>query len=126
MLRYYLYFNAFVYVAFAFWCTLEPLQTSQQLGYLMLSSSGQSEYLVVYGGIELGLGAFFFYCARHAERAGLVLALALYAPIVLFRWFSIVKLWPVAQTTVAVGSLETALLLVALVLWRKSQGRSSL
>jgi hypothetical protein len=125
MLRRYLYFNAILYVAFALWCALEPLQTSRELGYLMLSSAGQSEYLVVYGGIELGLGAFFFYCARHAERVGLVFALALYAPIVLFRWISIARFWPVAQTTIIVGSLETMLLLVAVVLWQQSRSRSS-
>ena len=124
MVRFYLYFNAALYFLFALWCTIAPLDTSQQLGYSTLTPAGLSEYLVVYGGIELGLGVFFLYCARRETRTGILFSLALYAPIVLFRWISIARLWPVSMATVTIGALETLLLLAALILCRSSQQSS--
>ncbi len=127
MVRTYLYFNAAIYLLFAAWCTLAPVETAQQVGYAALSHSGISEYLVVYGGIELGLALLFFHCARSGEeRFGLRLALALYVPIVLYRWTTLAWLWPVATTTLAVGTLETLLLLLAMLLWQRSWARISL
>lgn len=127
MVRAYLYCNAAIYLLFAVCCTLAPVETAQQVGYAALSHSGLSEYLVVYGGIELGLGVLFLHCARNGEeRVGLRLALALYIPIVLYRWATLVWLWPVADTTLAVGTLETILLLFALALWQRSRARISL
>ncbi len=121
MVRAYLSFNAALYVLFAIWCTFAPAETAQQVGYTSLSRSGMSEYLVVYGGIELGLGALFFHCARSEPRFGLRLALALYLPIVAYRWTTLALQWPVTATTLAVGALETALLLVALALWARQR-----
>ena len=120
MASFYLYFNAVLYAVFALWCTLAPAQTAKAVGYDLLSRSGESEYLVVYGGLQLGLALFFFYCARVGEqRIGLVLALALYAPIVAYRCVTVARQWPVAATTLGTGVLEIALLLgAAAVLWR--------
>ncbi len=122
MLNVYLYVNAAIYVVFAVWCTIAPASTARNLGYESLSSSGMSEYLVVYGGLQLGLGLFFAYCAQSgAQRAGLVLALALYVPIVLYRCVSVARQWPVASTTLIVGTLEFALLVCALLLYWKQR-----
>ncbi|MEO5561112.1 MAG: DUF4345 domain-containing protein [Dokdonella sp.] len=114
----YLYFNAILYAVFALWCTFAPAQTAQAVGYAALSRSGESEYLVVYGGLQLGLALFFLYCARADEqRIGLILALALYAPIVLYRCVTVARHWPVTPTTLGTGVLEIALLLGALAAW---------
>ena len=114
----YLYFNAFIYAIFALWCTLAPAQTAKTIGYDMLSRSGASEYLVVYGGLQLGLALFFLYCARAGEqRLGLILALALYAPIVAYRIVTVARQWPVSTTTLGTGALEIVLLLGALAAW---------
>lgn len=118
MTRFYLYLNAALYLAFATWCTLAPSQTAQGLGYAALSASGYSEYLVVYGGMELGFALFFVYCARRAPRLGLVFSLCLYAPIVVWRWPTVAAHWPVSSTTLATGVLEVALLAAALLLLR--------
>ena len=120
MTRFYLYLNAALYLAFAAWCTLAPAQTAQGLGYAALSASGFSEYLVVYGGMELGFALFFVYCARRAQRVGLVFSVCLYAPIVAWRWPTVVAHWPVSSTTLATGALEIVLLAVAMALLRFS------
>ena len=71
----YLYFNAAVYGMFAVWCSIAPRTTSMSVGYLELSPSGMSEYLVVYGGLEYGIAFFFAYCARAGQiRTGLIFA----------------------------------------------------
>lgn len=119
MTRFYLYFNAALYLLFAIWCTLAPAATAAGIGYVVLSPSGMSEFLVVYGGMELGFAAFFTWCASRAERAGLLFALCLYAPIVVWRWSSVATAHgPISAVTLATGALETMLLVAALALLR--------
>ena len=78
-----------------------------------------SEYLTVYGGLQFGLAAIFAWVAMRQDlhQAGLMLAVMLYVPIVLFRWASVVRLWPVVRMTLGVGIMEAALLVAALLLW---------
>ncbi len=122
MLNLYLYFNAVLYVVFAAWCTFASSQTAKAIGYEALSRSGVSEYLVVYGGLQLGLGLFFLYCAKAGEqRIGLMLALAIYAPIVIYRAATLIRQWPVANTTLYTALLEAAMLLGALALWWRAR-----
>lgn len=52
-----------LYVLFGLWCTFSPEQTSVALGY-RLSGAAWVEYLVVYGGLELGLGTAMVLGAR--------------------------------------------------------------
>lgn len=124
MIGVFLYFNALLYSVFAAWCMLAPRQTDEAMGYSSVSASGQSEYLMVCGGLQLGLGLFFLYCARNGEeRLGLLLALALYVPIVAYRMVSVARFWPVGTTTLWVAGLEVALLLVGVGLWLGRAGR---
>jgi hypothetical protein len=119
MLQFYLWTNAALYALFAVWCTVSPQGTSQALGFAQLNSGGRSEYLVIYGGLQLGLAAFFGACAARApwHETGLLLALLIYLPIVAFRWWTFVQHRPVPGLTLAVGVLETLLLLAAVALW---------
>lgn len=121
MVRSYLYFNAALYLVFAIWCTLDASGTAQQIGFTGRSAGGMSEFLVVYGGMELGFAAFFVYSVRRGgERFGLFFALATYAPIVTFRIVTVALYWPVGSTTLTVASLEAILLVWGTILWRKS------
>lgn len=126
MTRFYLHFNAALYLLFAIWCTLAPADTAAGIGYVVLSPSGLSEFLTVYGGMELGFAVFFAWCARSAERTGLRFALCLYAPIVCWRWSSVAAAHgPIASTTLATGALETTLFLAAFALWRRGAPAAS-
>jgi len=119
----YLYANAALYLLFAALCTLNPWGTASGVGYIGLSAGGRSEYLVVYGGLQLGLALIFATLARGdypTQRLGILCALCLYAPIVVYRLTSVVRYWPVAGMTVAVGTLEILLLVAALVLRLRS------
>jgi len=118
----YLWINAVLYAALAAWCTLMPMQTSQSIGFIELSSSGKSEYAVIYGGMQFGFAFLFAWAALSGNhRFGLVFALALYVPIVLFRVISVTRLWPVSSATLLTGALEIVLLAAAILLWMFSR-----
>ena len=120
MVNAYLYLNALLYGLLAVWCTLLPETTSSAVGYQVLSKSGQSESLVIYGGLQLGMAVLFAYFAwTRQPRNGLVVALGFYVPIVLYRGFTLAQLWPLEPTTLLLAGLESALLIAAAVLWRR-------
>lgn len=114
MITAYLYLNAALYLVFAIWCTVAMTTTSRNLGYEVLNASGRSEYLVIYGGLQLGLAVLFAALAANPahHRFGLIVALGFYVPIVIYRGITIV-MFKAQGMTLAVGALETVLLLVA-------------
>jgi hypothetical protein len=116
----YLYLNAFLYLVFAVWCTVKVASTSSGVGYLAMSSGGHSEYLVIYGGLQLGLALMFTVLAKNPalNRPGIVIALCLYGPIVLYRVITVAKYWPVSTVTMATACLELALLVAGIVIHR--------
>ena len=118
MTNIYFWINALLYFLFALWCTVRKEQTSMASGFTEINNSGWSEYLVIYGGLQLGLAAFFVYLAIHSEfyKIGLIFSLFLYFPIVIFRLISIYKFWPISTTTMVVGGMEIILLIWAFAL----------
>jgi hypothetical protein len=120
----YLYINCALYALFAAWCTMAPASTSTNLGYLSLSAGGRSEYLVIYGGIQVGLAILFGLLARQPDywRLGMQISLALYAPIVCYRVVTVARNWPVGGLTAGTAVLEILLLAAALVIyWRTAR-----
>lgn len=111
----YLLVNSALYVLFALWCTLKATNTANNLGYVSLNNSGRSEYLVIYGGLQIGLAVMFFLLSRDAafHKLGILISIGLYAPIVLYRLVTIGKFSPVSPLTLSVGALETGLLIAA-------------
>ncbi len=116
----YLWSNAALYVIFSVWCLLKLDDTSTSLGYITLSEGGRSEYAVVYCALQFGLGLFFAYTAvpsNGVARAGLMLALVLYGPIVVLRWITVAHFHVTSPVTLGTGALETALLAFGLFAW---------
>ena len=119
----YLYLNAVIYFLFAVWCAFAPARTAAAVGYATLTRSGQTEYLTIYGGLQLGLAFLFAWFAWSQQmRTGLVLAMALYVPIVLYRSVGLMRWWPVETTTLLLAATEWLMLAAALWLWW--QGRA--
>lgn len=115
MIKLYFWANGLIYLLFALWCTFKKEQTSLASGYSEITNSGWSEYLVIYGGLQLGLAAFFTYLALHSEyhRIGIVFSLALYLPIVIYRLLSVYSYWPVKTITLGIAGMEVVLLIGA-------------
>ena len=120
----YLWLNSALYLLFAIWVTLSPWRTAANIGFEKLSAAGRSEYLVVYGGMELGFALFFAITALSDQyrRIGLIFALCLYVPIVLYRVITVPLFWPVASTTLVVAGLELVLLVWGAVLLLRHAG----
>lgn len=79
--------NALLYLALGVWCTLNPAGTATAIGYDLTNGSARSEYLTVYGGLEIGMAAFFAICAWRPDlrQAGLLFGVLSYGGIVLWR-----------------------------------------
>jgi hypothetical protein len=56
------------YVALGAWCLARPEQTARSIGFELLPGAGVSEYMVVYGGLELALGLLFLQPWLRPER----------------------------------------------------------
>lgn len=117
----YFYANAALYLIFAVWMTLSPWKTAASVGYEALAANGRSEFLVIYGGLQLGLAAFFALVAATPayHRIELLFSLCLYAPIVAYRLITLLKFEVKTGSTLAVAALEVVLLLVAIILYLK-------
>ena len=121
MIKAFLIVNGVLYIGLALWCTLLPMKTSQAIGYGLPNNSAKSEYLVVYGGLELAMGAFFLLAAFKTSmtEAGLWFALLTYGCLMLYRWgtiFTLSDLSSFIYTMVAVETVMTGL--SAWLLWR--------
>lgn len=112
----FLYANAALYLLFAAWCTVGMSRTAPAMGFTALTHGGRSEYLTIYGGLQVGLAIAFWMLARNANwhGPGILFAIALYAPIVLFRLISMARFWPVETVTLCTAVLEVVLLAIAL------------
>jgi hypothetical protein len=112
--------NAVLYLSLAALCTCRHGQTSRGSGFVVLDNSGHSEYLVIYGGLQLGLGLFYGMLARQPEYAplGAVFSLLLYLPIVLYRLGTWLIYRPTSVVTRGTTVLEILLLVWAFIIWR--------
>ena len=104
------------YLLLAAWCSLRPDPTSQSVGFSLKPGSGQSEFLVVYGGLELGLGIVFllpFYDVSWTPFA-LFTCLIIHACLVLFRTTSFFLYSAIHTTTYVLAVVEWLIFLGAL------------
>jgi hypothetical protein len=118
MLAAYLLLNAVLYAIFALATTFVPARIAASLGFT-LDTQGRIEFLTVYGGLELGLAAFYawaVYAGAPAQRVALMFSLFVYAGLVLYRGAGFVLYGAPGTTVMAVAGLELFLLLAAIAL----------
>jgi hypothetical protein len=118
----YFWTNTVLYVVFAAWCTFAQTKSAAALGFLKLSPAGQTEYVVVYGGLQLALALLFGAAAMGVvtPRVGLMMSLAIYAPLVVYRAIAWLIHKPDSATALATAILEITLLTIAVFLYLKS------
>jgi len=128
MIRIYFWVNAAIYALIGLACMLNPERLARVVGYYTMDNSGSSDFLVVYGGLELGLALFYFLLAGSEERegVGLLFSLCLYGGLVAFRLPSLLLYDPVRWVTHATAGLELLLLLGAIVLRARHRQRRPL
>ena len=118
MTRVFLAIVGIAYLVLAVWCALKPGQTSNSVGLTLQPGSGQSEYLVVYGGLQLGLGLLFLWplLQHETERTVLLACVLIHASLVLMRLISLMIYPGIQTTTYALAVVEWAIFLGSL--WR--------
>lgn len=115
----YLAFNAVLYAALGVWCAVAPETTSAFLGFALVGPAGTSEYLAVYGGLQLGFAAYFGLAAasRRHRPSALAFAALVYGGIVALRSIAVAQFGftAIGNARFAYG-LEIVLLAAALAL----------
>jgi len=119
MARLFLTVVGLIYFSLACWCAAAPETTSRAVGFSLQSGSGQSEFLVVYGGLEFGLGLVFLWpLYRPCEtRFSLRACLIVHGSLVLFRAISFVLFAGIDRTTYVLAATEWMIFLLSLAVW---------
>jgi hypothetical protein len=107
------------YAALAAWCALQPESTSQQVGLQRLGSQGRSEYLTVYGGLQVGLALLFLLPLVKPDmlRPMILASVLVHASLVVFRTSAFLTDSGFPSITYKLAAVEWAVLAVSLGLW---------
>lgn len=105
-----------MYLGLAIWCTLSPDVTSAKLGFELNSGSGQSEFIVIYGGLELAMSLIFLLpLIRKDSLIGSLLAcVVIHACLVAFRTYSLLVYSDISGMTYQLAIGEWVLLILSL------------
>lgn len=122
MARVFLAIVGAAYIALGIWCASMPDQTANSVGFELISDSGQSEYFVVYGGLQLALGIAFLWPLRRQEdtRFSLRLCCLVHSCLVVFRTVSLLRFTEIGDTTYTLAVVEWLILLSTLFVWRRT------
>ncbi|MCY2965482.1 MAG: hypothetical protein NT069_17930 [Planctomycetota bacterium] len=107
------------YVALAVWCIALPRETADSVGFEIQPGSGQSEYLVVYGGLQVGLGLLFLQPLFRPKTLVPMLeaSLVVHGCLVAFRTCGFLAFAGIGATTYAIAVVEWLILLTTGILW---------
>jgi hypothetical protein len=100
-----------LYLGLGVWCLLAPDRAASAVGLSFADASGRSEFLVVYGGLEIGLGLFLVRSSRSAEfeRAGLLLLFISSFCLALTRLVTVFALSDLRPSTFGLLATEIAM-----------------
>ncbi len=116
--------NAVLYFGLAAWCTIAPAKTSDAIGYRFQHASARSEYIVIYGGLELGLGIFYLLAALDDSllRAGILFSVCLYGCLAVYRIGTIVTIRKLGSFPYAMLAIEAGMAIWAVAAWLSLRG----
>ena len=113
-----------LYLALGIWCAVDPQTTSNKVGFELKPGSGESEFVTVYGGLELGLAfiALMPFVWPSSMRFALISILAMHVFLVFFRTTAYFRFEGIGQFThrLAIGEWVILLASVAILLTMKS------
>lgn len=115
------------YVFLAIWCAAQPDATAMSVGFELIPGSGQSEFFVVYGGLELALGIAFLWPLRRKEDTvgALRLCCLIHSCLVVFRTVSFFQFSDIGKTTYVLAGIEWLILLGTLFIASKMAQETS-
>jgi hypothetical protein len=115
MSRWFLFGVSLLYLSLAAYCILNPLAASELVGFSLVGGAGQSEFLTIYGGLELWLALIF---ALPLFRVAwlpfsLIACISLHGCLVLFRTASFLLFDGIDMGTVRLAAGEWLILLLS-------------
>lgn len=107
-----------LYVYLAVWCSVQPVETSRLVGFQLVPGSGQSEFLTVYGGLELGLALILLWPLLRADatQQALINCTLIHGCLVFFRSAGFVLYSGIEQMTWKLAAGEWVIFLFGCVL----------
>lgn len=107
------------YLLLAAWCVFQPARTSEAVGFKLIPGSGDSEYLVVYGGLQVGLGLVLLRPLLHTADTALCLwiCIVIHASLVVFRTASLIAYSGIGFTTYSLAATEWVILISSIAVW---------
>jgi hypothetical protein len=115
----YLAIVGLLYLGLALWCSVSPEVTSQKVGFQLLEGSGDSEFLVIYGGLELAMAIVFLLPLAKNDWLpySLTTCLIIHACLVVFRTIGYLAYAPVSEMTMKLAIGEWAILILGMVVF---------
>ena len=115
------------YIFLAIWCAAQPDATARSVGFELIPGSGQSEYFVVYGGLELALGIAFIWPLRRKEDTvgALRLCCLIHSCLVVFRTVSFFQFADIGRTTYVLAAVEWLIFIGCLFIASKAAVQSA-
>lgn len=119
MTRIFLAVIGLVYVGLSIWCAFMPERTSKAVGFTLDRGAGQSEFLTVYGGLEMALGLLFLWPLFKPDQVAfpLLACLVVHLCLVSFRSAGFVLFSGIPTTTYYLAATEWIVFLAAAGLW---------
>ena len=114
------YIVGLMYLGLGGWCAISPEETSAVVGFELIGGAGMSEFLTVYGGLEIGMGMTFllpFFGTRFLDYTLLVCVL-IHANLVFFRTLSFVFYSDIGSGTYKLAMGEWVIFLLGIILYR--------
>ena len=117
--RLFLLLVGLAYLSLGIWCSLLPEMTSASVGFDLHPGKGQSEFLTVYGGLEVGLGLVFLWPV--VKRSDITFALhsclVIHSGLVLFRSISFFCYTRFETATYVLAAIEWTILVFSAILF---------
>ncbi len=116
MTRIFLTVVGLVYLLLSLWCSVDPASTSRSVGFTLQPGSGQSEFLVIYGGLELAMGIIFLWPLWQpgVTRYSLIVCVIVHGCLVLFRSGGFFLFEGIGSTTYSLAVGEWLIFLISL------------
>ena len=116
MTRIFLTVVGLIYLLLSIWCSVDPASTSRSVGFTLQPGSGQSEFLVIYGGLELALGIIFLWPLWQpgVTRYSLIVCVIVHGCLVLFRSIGFFVFSGIGSTTYSLAAGEWLIFLISL------------
>lgn len=115
MAKYLLALIGLLYLVLTIWCTTKQELTSGKVGLIRQPGQGESEYLTIYGGVQLALALLFFMPVVRPEMtlSMLLTCTVVHGCLVLFRTIAFVQYSDFPRMTYQLAAGEWIILIVS-------------